>query len=830
VLGTTDSARGSADAPNPFIGLRPFDIDDADRFFGRNTQTYELLRRLHTLHFVAVLGPSGCGKSSLIRAGVLSALRNGYLTEDGDWSIAILEPGADPLRSWTRHLTPFLTPGRAPDDLLADPAAALDTTRGPLVVLVDQFEDLFRYGARLNKTAEVARFVHAMLSMGHDPRIYLMLTMRSEYLPQCANHAELAAAINEGLYLVPRMDREQMKQAIVGQVRAGGSAITTELVDKLLDDATTEDDSLPLLQHALTQIWPRRERWEPLGLELYPKSGGLATFVDQHAERVYASLGTDELKSAAEALFRAITEMTPDGRAARRPLPFDEVMKQTGHPPDGSRASFIARARLTKVIEAFRSEGFITVKEEASRTIDIAHEAVARQWKRLGQYYFVPAARKPRLENVQYRVDGWMIAEARKRRATTAVRDAAAAWIGNGKDKGYLFRGRKLRQLTGDLAGHAAFTTDEQEFLSSSQRNDRLERALSPQNLAKALGVVAIALAGFAAFMTYRAGQEADRANLVAAVDQATSLARTADVDKLKAETAYLQAKESAATSTTPPPPPGVTAPPTKARLYTQIWNEDQRRQVQPIVAKLPAADIDVARFETVTIGPNRDELRYFRSADLNEAQHVASLLNENGLKLRLSYVPGFENSPRIRPRHYELWLAAPQRPVAQAQPPTTAPPPAYPGRAPTDTPAPTPYPGGTPGTAPAAVPGDVEQTPRPQLRSPRIDSITATMTEPTVRERRHLSLRVIGQWLDTDAEVRIDDMLIPRAGVVVSVLAPSSGARFATDVNFTVRTGGTELGNPVPRTLTLRGSDGRSVSAPFTIGQTIESGKAYRR
>src|SRR5262249_23310533 len=153
-----------------------------------------------------------------------------------------------------------------------------------------------------------------MLATGRaGARIYLILTMRSEYLPQCANHADLAAAINEGLYLVPRMDREQMKQAIVGQVRAGGGAITTELVEKLLDDAAGEEDSLPVLQHALMQIWPRRERWEPLGLALYPKEGGLASFVDQHAEQVYEGLQRPELKLAAESLFRAITEMTADG-------------------------------------------------------------------------------------------------------------------------------------------------------------------------------------------------------------------------------------------------------------------------------------------------------------------------------------------------------------------------------------------------------------------------------------------------------------------------------------------------------------------------------------
>jgi hypothetical protein len=111
-----------------------------------------------------------------------------------------------------------------------------------------------------------------------------------------------------------------MKQAIVGQVRKGGGAITTELVDRLLDDTASEDDSLPVLQHALMQIWPKRQRWEPMGLDLYPVSGGLATFLDQHAEDVYTTL-TPELKGAAQALFRAITDMATDGRPARRPVP-----------------------------------------------------------------------------------------------------------------------------------------------------------------------------------------------------------------------------------------------------------------------------------------------------------------------------------------------------------------------------------------------------------------------------------------------------------------------------------------------------------------------------
>ncbi len=778
---TPSDSKGSG-AANPFIGLRPFDIDDADRFFGRNTQTYELLRRLHTLHFVAVLGPSGCGKSSLIRAGVLAALRNGYLAEDGDWRIAMLEPGADPLAAWTRHLTPYLKPGRTTDDLLEDPATTLDTTHGPLVILVDQFEDLFRYGSRFNKATEVGRFVRAMLATGQrDARIFLILTMRSEYLPHCAAYADLAGAINEGLYLVPRMTREQMRQAIVGQVRAGGGAITTELVEQLLDDAASEDDGLPVLQHALAQIWPLRERWEPLGLALYPKEGGLASFVDHHAERVYAALEQPELQHAAESLFRAITEVTADGRAARRPLPFDEIVGQTGEPAD----------RLNTVIEAFRREGFLSVKEEASRTIDIAHEAVARQWKRLGQHYIVIAGDR------KFRTEGWMLAEARKRHAVDALRNVCDEWARSDRNSAYLFRGVRLRRLMTDL-GDQRVSESEQAFLDASRRNDRWDRALSPASLAKALLFLIVAVAAALGVRQFqRVSRTAEDATHTAQV--ALSLANAADTENLKAQTAYLQAKEPAQTATGP----GISgsSAPAKAHLYTQIWNDEQARLITPVLAKLPKDEVIVARFETVTVGPNRDELRYFRLADLDEAQRLAALLNENGLNLRLSYVKGFEDSSKISPRHYEMWLAAPGPPTGQA-PPDLAP----------------------PGTTRVGSGGPLSVL-GSRLQMPRIDSVTVPRPDENYGR---LSLRIMGQWLDADAQVQIDGKAIERNGIVVSVLAPSSSARFATDINITLN--GVNIDPARPHSVTLTTPGGPSVTASFQVGHTLAGAKARQQ
>lgn len=765
------------DVANPFVGLRPFDIDDADLFFGRNTQTYELLRRLHTLHFVAVLGPSGCGKSSLIRAGVLAALRDGYLAEDGPWTIATLEPGVDPLAAWTERLTPLLKPGQSAAALLTDPVEALDTSRGPIVILVDQFEDLFRYGGRSQKREDVDRFIDAMLATGRaDARIFLILTMRSEYLPECALFANLAAAINEGLYLVPRMDREQMTQAIVGQVRKGGAAITTELVDRLLADAASEEDALPVLQHALMQIWPKRQRWEPMGLDLYPAAGGLATFLDQHAEEVYARLRPD-LQDAAQAVCRAITDVTADGRPARRPLTFEQIVTETGKPA----------ATLHAAITPFVDEGFLRVKKgDAATTIDITHEAITRQWRRLGSGFLETAG-----DRKVFR-EGWITAEARERRALASLRDAAQDWERNGKDKAYLFRGVRLERLLRDLGDEVKRVgTRDRAFLVASQSDAWWDRVLSREVIGGAFlallvlgGVVfsidrsrkqavdALAVAQAASAAEREASARAQDATRQA--KEAESQATKADAEKLKAETLYRQVQ---ATGPTPPPMP--TTAPTKARLYTQAWSAEQEQAVGPIVKDVGASlNIDVPRFERVTVGPSQNELRYFRPADENEAKRIAAALSEKGVKPRVSYVKGFEDSKRIRDKHFELWLAAPA--ASQIAPEI----------------------GGA--------------------QAPAIDSVTATARETSPPG---LELRIQGRWLDADAQIRIDGRTINHRLVVVSVLAPSSSAKFATDLNLILRE--VELQPPgQTHTLTFVNSNGQSTQASMQLGHQVSQKK----
>jgi len=634
---------------NPFIGLRPFDVDDSPLFFGRNKESYELLRRLVSLHFLAVVGPSGCGKSSLIRAGVLAALRDGYLADDGPWKIIKLLPAADPLSDWTRLLTPHLRKGFEPADLLTRPAKALDGSSGRIAILVDQFEDLFKFGRRTGDTKQVAAFLDAMLSTG-DPEanIYTILTMRSEYLADCAVYPDLADAINEGLYLVPRMPPDQMRQAIVGPVEKAGAAITVALVDRFLEDASYEEDGLPILQHALKEIWPCRKKWEPLGLDLYPAEGGLGEFVNQHAEKVYNAL-SDPQKAVAELLFRAITERTSDGRALRRALPFDQIASETGADPD----------LLKQIIEAFRDGGFLWQSTGTQpELIDIVHEAVARQWKRLGAERWQTADKRW--------VEGWMITEARARRASETLTAAAVEWDRNGRENSYLFTGARLQRLLADLGSRRIPKQGvEREFLDRSRKRDFWGTLLSPKVVGIAMFVI-VFLAGLAICglllqnEASAAMQKADKAQHAAAqavvqtIVESQNAILAANQQTLQAQTVLsLQAKTPEDLSATP-----VTA--VRARIYPEVWNATQKQEFATALATLPRAGFSVMRFETITVGPSKNDLRYFKNANANEANQIAALLAKAGLTVQVVYVAGFEANSNIRDRTYELWAAKP--------------------------------------------------------------------------------------------------------------------------------------------------------------------------
>src|SRR5262249_49941179 len=154
--------------------------------------------------------------------------------------------------------------------------------------------------------------------------LYVALTMRSEYLGLCAPLPGLPDAINQSMYLLPQMTRDQLRAAIQEPVEVHGGAISERLVNRLLNDVGDNADQLPILQHALMRLW---SVWAPqhnqhnngeIDLQHYRQVGQLESSLSQHAEEAYALL-SERQQEIAETLFRQIIETTPDNQTIRKP-------------------------------------------------------------------------------------------------------------------------------------------------------------------------------------------------------------------------------------------------------------------------------------------------------------------------------------------------------------------------------------------------------------------------------------------------------------------------------------------------------------------------------
>ncbi|MEK6479457.1 ATP-binding protein [Catalinimonas sp. 4WD22] len=394
---------------NPFPGLRPFNEEENYLFFGRETQVDELINKLSIRRFLAVVGTSGSGKSSLVNCGLFPALHGGYMPKAGSsWRIAKFRPGNDPIREMALALA---KPGILfPTDKVGKlPLSAVLTTNlqrsklgliesykqarlprdSNLLIVVDQFEELFRFQnlrtqGRENEDSAIA-FVNLLLEAAkqNELPIYVVITMRSDFLGDCSKFRGLPEMINEGQYLVPRMKRRERKSAITGPIEVAGGKITDRLLMRLINDVGDNPDQLSILQHALNRTWAAWEQEEkpdqPLDLEHYQRIGTMSEALDQHAERAYKELPSGRSKIVCQKIFKALTDVGSDSRGVRRPTKLSTLC-------DIAEAS---EDEVKDVIEVFRkpSRSFLMPPAgqplEPNTIIDISHESFMRIWKRL---------------------------------------------------------------------------------------------------------------------------------------------------------------------------------------------------------------------------------------------------------------------------------------------------------------------------------------------------------------------------------------------------------------------------------------------------------------
>src|SRR6188768_1933318 len=393
---------------NPFPGLRPFKIEESHLFFGCEGQSDEVLLKLSKSRFVGVIGPSGSGKSSFIYCGVMPILYGGFLTDASpNWEVVVTRPGAGPIDNMAEALlknnpeylsadadekkikrTIFSTLLRSSSLGLVE---AIEQTRKETevnyLILVDQFEELFRFKDSLdaNSVNETLAFVNLLMEAVNypDAPIYVAITMRSDFIGDCAQFPELTRKINDSHYLIPQMTRDQKRRAIEGPVAVGNAKIAPRLVQQLLNDLGDNPDQLPILQHALMRTWSYWKAFkdydeEAVDLKHYEAIGTMSEALSQHANEAYDELDDDQ-KRICEVIFKAITEKRGENFGIRRPTRLNEI----------ASIADVSENDVIEVLEKFREPGrslltpsFGTALTSKSM-VDISHESLMRIWVRL---------------------------------------------------------------------------------------------------------------------------------------------------------------------------------------------------------------------------------------------------------------------------------------------------------------------------------------------------------------------------------------------------------------------------------------------------------------
>jgi WD40 repeat protein/class 3 adenylate cyclase len=475
-LGTRAASAGASVCP--YRGLAAFQPEDAGRFFGRERLVAELVARLDRERVLFVIGPSGSGKSSVVRAGLIPAIRAGSIAGSDRWPVALFSPRADPTAELAHQLRQLADgvsrPGVEGDEVssVVGPEEArrlADLTcneSGGMLMVIDQFEELFT----LSRRRAQERFMETLAAIV-DPtasRIRAVLAMRADFYGICATFPWLASRITSNQVLVGPMSLADLKQAIEQPAVRAGLRLDDGLADAVLQDAGSEPAALPLVSHAMAETWRRRDG-ETLTLAGYHEAGGVAGSISKSADSLYESVFDGAEKQACHRLMLRLVTPGEGTSDSRRRLPRGELDRDPN--PEVS----------TWVVDQMVDARLLTVDRDS---LEIAHEALLRSW--------------PRLRN-------WVEEARDDLRTRQRIDRAAAEWLAQGRDPDLLYRGTPLQSalewavVHGDTLGLA-----EAEFLAESedaltQATARSEEAARRSRRIRWLAVSVLAVLAIAA-------------------------------------------------------------------------------------------------------------------------------------------------------------------------------------------------------------------------------------------------------------------------------------------------------------------------------------------
>ena len=401
---------------NPYKGLRAFTETDAPDFFGREAMVTDLVRRIESgERFLALVGPSGSGKSSVALAGVVPAVQPKRL-------VAQMTPGLHPFAQLESALA-RVSPDRsrpvslqAPHDrlsLLRAVLSSLPDERTEMLLVIDQFEELLT-GAIAADT--VTELLGNLVEAVEDPhgRLTVLVTLRSDFFDQALRRPDMAQLLDSGVVNVPPLSAIEVQAAVVQPARSVGLEIEPELVTELITETSRHPGSLPLLQFVLTELTDRAEG-RTLTLADLHRAGGIQGTLAQRSEALFESL-SEGAKDAARLVLINLVALNEQGEPTRRVAVVDDL--QLPSIPDERRQEALDALVEGRLLTFGRDE------RSGRATVEVAHEAVFREWPRCQRW----------IENARADI-----------RAVGELERAAADWVGADRSPDYLLKGSRLR-------------------------------------------------------------------------------------------------------------------------------------------------------------------------------------------------------------------------------------------------------------------------------------------------------------------------------------------------------------------------------------------------
>ncbi|MEV5506658.1 caspase, EACC1-associated type [Streptomyces orinoci] len=482
-----DSAGQGPEPLCPYRGLNAFTIDDARFFAGRQGLVSQLVRKTSEWYdeggLVVVVGPSGVGKSSLLHAGLIPAVERGELRVRGPqiWSHMLITPGREPVAALAKRLA---APAGRPQETVAaelradasrlpglvrqalhGPAAGTGAADGRLLIVVDQFEELFTECPDEEDRRVFIRALCAACKRADDgtaPAAVVVLGVRADFYGRCIAYPELAAAFRERHVPVPPMRLPELREAIEKPAERAGLHLEPRLTEVILRDLRPgpeddqepghptddgfDDGSLPLLSYALQRTWMEAAGSRTLTIGGYAATGGVWNAVTKQADQAYETLSSEGQRAARLLLLR----MVHIGKGAEDTRRHVDVAELCAERPE-KEAAAIAAAR-----DALVSARLVTLDGE---TAQIAHEALLRAWPRLRR---------------------WLDEDRSGLLLHQQLTDTAGEWERTSHDRGLLYGGARLaaaRMWFTEPGRRAALAPRERRFLAASVRAQRIRRS-----------------------------------------------------------------------------------------------------------------------------------------------------------------------------------------------------------------------------------------------------------------------------------------------------------------------------------------------------------------